>query len=370
MRRSAKAIIPRLDGPALFRSKTPFDGAAAAASPGAGNGGLPGDAFAGIVTQNSAMRAIFGYLEVIARSPMPVLITGETGTGKELVAAALHRLSGRPGEFVAVNAAGLDDTLFSDTLFGHARGAYTGADRERGGLIAAAAEGTLFLDEVGDLAGLSQVKLLRLVQEGSYYALGADRPLQSRARIVVATNCDLEQCVAAGSFRKDLYFRLLTHHLQLPPLRRRKDDVPLLLKHFIDQAVQILEKPAAEIPDLLLALLNAYDFPGNVRELQAMATDAVARHQGGPLLIASFRDWIAARTARGCGDQNWQSSLSRLFCDRLPTLREIDEALTSAAMARANGNQGIAARILGISRQALNKRLNRRKASGGLARTA
>src|SRR6185437_12367242 len=146
------------------------------------------EAFADIITQDQAMFAVFRYLEAIAPSPQPVLITGETGTGKELVARALHRLSSRAGELVSVNVAGLDDNLFSDSLFGHVKGAYTGADRLRDGLIAAAFEGSLFLDEIGDLTTASQVKLLRLLQDGTYYPLGTDRPRQSRARIIVATN--------------------------------------------------------------------------------------------------------------------------------------------------------------------------------------
>jgi transcriptional regulator of acetoin/glycerol metabolism len=167
------------------------------------------------------MLAIFRYLEAIAASPAPVLVSGESGTGKELIAAALHRLSGRSGELVAVNVAGLDDQMFSDTLFGHVRGSFTGAERSREGLIASAADGTLFLDEIGDLTTASQVKLLRLLQDGSYYPLGADSPKRSRARVVVATNVDVLEGVAKGSFRKDLYYRLRTHHVQLPPLRAR-----------------------------------------------------------------------------------------------------------------------------------------------------
>src|SRR5262249_38794055 len=140
------------------------------------------EAFAEIVTQNASMHALFRYVEAIAQSPQPVLITGETGTGKELMARAVHRLAAPRGDFVAVNVAGLDDQVFSDTLFGHTRGAFTGADRPRDGLITRAEDGTLFLDEMGDLAAVSQVKLLRLLQEGTYYPLGADRPRQSRAR--------------------------------------------------------------------------------------------------------------------------------------------------------------------------------------------
>ena len=188
------------------------------------------EAFAEIITQSRAMLAIFRYIEAIAPSPQPVLITGETGTGKELVARALHRLSARPGELVAVNVAGLDDTMFSDTLFGHTRGAFTGAERVRDGLITTTAEGTLFLDEIGDLTVASQVKLLRLLQDGTFYPLGADRPRQSRARIVCATNAEVTQQVSAGTFRKDLYYRLRTHHLHLPPLRARTGDLPLLVQ--------------------------------------------------------------------------------------------------------------------------------------------
>src|SRR5499426_25023 len=188
-------------------------------------------AFAEIVTQNTTMQALFRYIEAIARSPQPVLITGETGTGKELMARAVHRLAAPRGDFVAVNVAGLDDPVFSDTLFGHTRGAFTGADRPREGLITQAEEGTLFLDEIGDLAAVSQVKLLRLLQDGTYYPLGADRPRQSRARVVVATNRDVVQDVHAGTFRPDLYYRLRAHHVQLPPLRVRRDDLPLLVTH-------------------------------------------------------------------------------------------------------------------------------------------
>ncbi len=328
------------------------------------------EAFAEIITQDRAMFAIFRYLEAIACSPQPVLITGETGTGKELIARALHRLSKRPGELVAVNVAGLDDTLFSDTLFGHAKGAYTGADRTRDGLITTAADGTLFLDEIGDLTIPSQVKLLRLLQEGTYYPLGADRPRQSFARIIVATNCDIAQPAAEGRFRKDLYFRLRTHQLQLPPLRQRRDDIPLLVNQFVDDAARVLDKPAPAIPRSLYALLQSYDFPGNVRELQAMVFDAVARHQSGVLSLESFKEAIGSKPPLMVEPlQESPNSLAKLFPDRLPTLCEAEDVLVNEAMARAGGNQGIAAGMLGISRQALNKRLSRRKSSGTPARS-
>jgi DNA-binding NtrC family response regulator len=320
------------------------------------------DAFAEIITQSQAMFAIFRYIEAIAPSPQPVLITGETGTGKELVARALHRLSARLGELVAVNVAGLDDTMFSDTLFGHTRGAFTGADRVRDGLLTSTAEGTLFLDEIGDLSMASQVKLLRLLQDGTFYPLGADRPRQSRARIVCATNCDVVQNVSAGTFRKDLYYRLRTHHLHLPPLRARLGDLPLLVNHFVEKAADVLGKTVPTVPLALYQLLKTYSFPGNVRELEALTFDAVARHQGTTLSLQSFKDAIASRPHLTATEplEEPSVSLTDWFPERLPRLKEAEEALITEALSRADGNQGVAAALLGISWQALNKRLRRK----------
>jgi DNA-binding NtrC family response regulator len=327
------------------------------------------EAFAEIVTQNPTMHALFRYVEAIAQSPQPVLITGETGTGKELLARAVHRLAARRGDFVAVNVAGLDDQVFSDTLFGHTRGAFTGADRPREGLITRAEGGTLFLDEIGDLAAISQVKLLRLLQEGTYYPLGADRPRQSRARVVVATNHDVVQDVQAGTFRKDLYYRLRSHHLQLPPLRARRDDLTLLLPHCLAKAAAALHKPVPTAPLALYQLLHTYAFPGNVRELEAMVFDAVARHQGGTLSLQAFKEAMGAGQSLLAGEP-WsalvQTAPSPWEAEPLPTLKEAEEALIAAALRHAAGNQGVAAGLLGVSRQALNKRLRRRPPLPGL----
>jgi DNA-binding NtrC family response regulator len=335
----------------------------------------PGDtphqhkAFAEIVTQNPTMYALLRYVEAIAQSPQPVLITGETGTGKELMARAVHRLAAPRGDFVAVNVAGLDDSVFSDTLFGHTRGAFTGADRPREGLITRAEEGTLFLDEIGDLAAVSQVKLLRLLQDGTYYPLGADRPRQSRTRVVVATNRDVVHDVHTGTFRKDLYYRLRAHHVQLPPLRARRDDLPLLVTHCLATAAAALHKPVPTSPLALYQLLNTYAFPGNVRELEAMIFDAVARHQGGSLSLQAFKDAMGAGRPLLAGapgsapalpaPQAWDAA-------PLPTLKEAEDALVAAALRHADGNQGVAAGLLGLSRQALNKRLRRRQPLPGL----
>jgi len=249
-------------------------------------------AFAAIITGNKKMRAVFQYVEVIAGSRQPVLISGETGTGKELIARAVHELSGCTGEFVAVNVAGLDDTMFSDTLFGHKKGAFTGAEQPREGLIARAAQGTIFLDEIGDLDEMSQVKLLRLLQEREYYPVGSDVARKSDARVVLATNRDLQKQIGAGKFRNDLFYRLSTHQVSIPPLRERLDDIPPLLDHFLAGAAASLGKKKPTPPPALAVLLSLYVFPGNVRELESMVFDAVARHTSGILSMESFRTAI------------------------------------------------------------------------------
>jgi DNA-binding NtrC family response regulator len=314
------------------------------------------EVFAGIVTIDKGMRSVFQYVEAIADSPQPVLITGESGTGKELVARALHALS-RPGQpLVAVNVAGLDDNVFADTLFGHARGAFTGADASRRGMIEAAGGGTLFHDEIGDMSLASQVKLLRLLQEGEYFPLGADQPRQSRARIVVATHQDLAARQAAGSFRKDLFFRLRTHHLHLPALRERKEDIPLLLDHFLEEAASELGKKKPTPPPELALLLSTCSFPGNIRELRAMVFDAVSSHQGRVLSMESFRRAIGDSPTVAKTDQPARSNPFAAVAD-LPTLSGAVDLLVDEALRRAQGNQTIASRLLGISQPALSKRL-------------
>ena len=250
-----------------------------------------------MVTGNKKMRAIFQYVEVVAGTRQPIMITGETGVGKELVARAIHQLSGRKGDYVALNVAGLDDMMFSDTLFGHKKGAFTGADQAREGFIARAAGGTLFLDEIGDLNESSQIKLLRLLQEHEYYPVGSDIVSKSDARIVLATNRDLQKMIAAGKFRNDLYYRLCAHQIHIPPLRERLDDIPQLLDHFLATSAAMVNKKKPTPPPELAVLLSIYQFPGNMRELEALVFDAVARHASGILSMESFRAVIGEERA-------------------------------------------------------------------------
>lgn len=316
------------------------------------------EAFRDIVTGDKGMRSIFQYVEAVAVSSQPILVTGESGVGKELVVAALHRLSGRKGELVAVNVAGLDDAMVSDTLFGHVKGAYTGAAEARSGMIEQAADGTLFLDEIGDLSLSSQVKLLRLLQEGEYYPIGSDRPRRMRARVVVATHQDLAARQAAGQFRKDLYYRLRAHHLHVPPLRKRKEDIPLLLDHFLGMACKEFGKKRPTLPKELTVLLSTYDFPGNVRELKAMVYDAVSLHQGGVLSMDAFIRAIGERPVQFGDEQPAEPSENPFYgVDRLPGFTEAIDLLVAEAVRRADGNQSIAARLLGVSQPTLSKRL-------------
>jgi DNA-binding NtrC family response regulator len=319
------------------------------------------EAFRTIVTGNKNMRAIFQYLEVISGTRQPVMITGETGTGKELIARAIHNLSGCSGEYIALNVAGLDDNMFSDTLFGHRKGAFTGAEQARDGLITRAAGGTLFLDEIGDLNEMSQIKLLRLLQEQEYYPVGSDYIKKSEARIVLATNRNLLDHIKQGKFRNDLYYRLCAHRVHLPPLRERLDDIPLLLDHFLATSASVLGKRKPTPPPELSLLLSMYSFPGNVRELEAMVNDAVLRHTGGVLSMETFREVIGddrptpAPGAAGAAAAD-QNPLVALF-GHFPTIDEVEEYMIREAMKLAKGNQGMAGQILGMGRQTLNKRL-------------
>jgi len=323
------------------------------------------EAFTEVKTQNPLMIAAMQYLEAIAVTSQPVLITGETGTGKELLAHAVHKISGRKGHVVSFNVAGLDDQMFADALFGHVRGAFSGADQRREGLLVQASAGTIFLDEIGDLHEVSQIKLLRLLQEGEFYPLGSDTFKRTDARIIAATNRDLQSMVKEGAFRADLYYRLFAHQIKIPPLRERNDDIPLLLDSFLQEAAKAFDKKKPTPPQELCSYLTAYDFPGNVREMRAMVFDAVARHNRGVLSIESFRQAIGREFAVKAPLQK-SSKRSIILCDgeevRMPTLDEAEAVLIEQALNLAGGNQGVAASYLGISRNALNKKIIRGRA--------
>jgi DNA-binding NtrC family response regulator len=322
------------------------------------------EVFADIVTISPAMKQIFQYIESIAQSSLPVLVTGESGVGKELIARAVHEASGRTGEMVGINVAGLDDNTFSDTLFGHTVGAFTGATRPRKGMVERSNGGTLFLDEIGDLSLQSQVKLLRLLQEGEYYPLGSDRPRCLQARIIVATHQDLRQKERQGEFRRDLYYRLQIHHMHIPPLRERKEDIPLLLDRFLGEAARELGKKVPQYPKELSGYLTNYAFPGNIRELKAMVYDAVSVHKSHTMSMSSFLKAMHLEPSSDQMTEKRPHEESSPFDEMpsLPTIAQCVEQLVAEAMKKANGNQTLAARMLGISQPALSKRLKNMQA--------
>lgn len=317
------------------------------------------EAFAGIVTRHQCMLAIFEYLEAVAPSTETVLITGETGTGKELIAKAIHTVSGRKGEFVAVNVAALDDTQFSDTLFGHGPGAFTDAKTPRKGLVELAQGGTLFIDEIADLGLDTQQKLLRLLEEREYRPLGIDHPRISNAKIVTATNKDIKKLIAAGKFRHDLYYRLNTHAIHLPPLRERKEDISILINFFVEEAARENNKKKPAVPEDVHEILLQYDYPGNVRELRALLYDAVIINKTGILSCEYFLNKLAFdNEALQTRVINPKSKHEIVFPEVLPTVKELKDLLYAEALKRVNGNKKIAAQILGVSRQAIIKRSN------------
>jgi DNA-binding NtrC family response regulator len=314
--------------------------------------------FSAIKTANPKMKAIFKYIEAVGISSHPILITGETGVGKELVAQAIHKASGRGGDFVGVNTAGLDDTIFADTLFGHAKGAFTGADSARRGFVDKAAGGTLFLDEIGDLSIASQVKLLRLLQEHEYHPLGSDVAKHADTRIVAATSRSIADLQNSDVFRRDLFYRLKTHHIHIPPLRERKDDIRPLTLAFLQAAATEFGKPPPTPPEELFRLLETWHFPGNVRELHAMVFDAVAVHKGKMLSLRNFKSALGLSIENEYLDTPPdRRNLPVTFHDRLPTLKECEALLLAEALDRAGGNKSIAGSLLGITRQAIAQRL-------------
>jgi DNA-binding NtrC family response regulator len=301
----------------------------------------------GLVGVSPAIAGLRAAIPRAAASPFPVLIEGESGVGKELVARAVHAASRRPGAFVAVNCAAIADELADAELFGHARGAFTGAALDRRGLFEEAHGGTFFLDEVAELSPRAQAKLLRVIQEGELRRLGENAPRRIDVRLVAATNRPLPGEVAAGRFRADLRFRLEVVRLRVPPLRDRRDDIPVLAGHFWQTAAAHAATRATLAPSLLAALA-AHDWPGNARELQnAIAALAVSAPARGVLRASDV-------------ELPWASALAGTAPPTLDAARRAFEAAyVRAALSRCGHRPGAAARELGVTRQGLAKLLGR-----------
>ncbi|KAB1442793.1 sigma-54 interaction domain-containing protein [Pseudodesulfovibrio senegalensis] len=305
--------------------------------------------FEDIVGRSEALDKIFRILPQVSRSEATVLLLGESGTGKELFARAVHNLSTRrEGPFVAVNCGALPDTLLESELFGYKAGAFTDAKGDKPGRFELAAGGTIFLDEIGDLPAKLQVKLLRVLQEKVYEPLGGVKPVPCDARIIAATNRDLETLVAEGTFRQDLYYRLNVVTLRLPPLRERREDIPLLVNHFIREYNTLQDKNVQGVSEDVMALLLRHDFPGNVRELENILEFAFILCSNGFIQLEHLPDSIrplksADVLAEGVGG----------------TLEEIKCRAVLQALERNEGRKMATCRELGISKDTLRRMLQR-----------
>ncbi|MEN8155178.1 MAG: sigma-54 dependent transcriptional regulator [Acidobacteriota bacterium] len=313
------------------------------------------ESFSEIITDHPLMISIFKYINAIANTPEPILITGETGVGKELIARAIHKEGSQSGPFIPVSVSGLDDNVFSDTLFGHRKGAFTDAGESRNGLIEEAKGGTLFLDEIGDLSQNSQIKLLRLLQEKEYRPLGSDQIKHSEAKIIAATNCDLNKLTDSGKFRKDLYYRLDVHHIRIPPLRERLSDLPMLFEHFIDEAGNSFGRKSITYLKEIVSQLSHYSFPGNVRELRSIIYDSISTLSGDHLKPKDFK--ILGKIKNKSNIFNLTENEDENLQKQVPTLAEIEKFFINKALIQTDGNQVKASEILGISRQTLIRKL-------------
>lgn len=303
----------------------------------------------GIVGRSKALKDILATVERVAKTDASVLITGESGTGKELIAEALHRNSRRRGKlFVKVNLGGISQSLFESEMFGHKRGAFTDASADRVGRFAMADGGTIFLDEIGELDLACQVKLLRVLQDRTFEVLGDSKPRNVDIRVVCATNRNLQQMVREGTFREDLFYRINLIPLHLPPLRERREDIPLLVRHFADSYTSLNSLQPVEFAPDTLGYLASLPFMGNVRELKNLVERTILINGNSRLLPADFEAQYNGETM--CGDEVNTQGL---------TLDEIEKLTIKSAMSKYDGNLTQVALSLGISRQSLYRRMEK-----------
>ncbi len=294
-----------------------------------------------------AMKRVVEVVSKVAPTDSTVLLLGESGTGKELLANTVHRLSPRQDmPFIAINCAALPDQLLESEMFGHVKGSFTGADADKRGLFEEADGGTIFLDEIGDMALVTQAKLLRVLQNGEIRAVGSAKPKRVDVRVIAATNRDLERAVENLSFREDLYFRLNVIQVRIPPLRERLETLPELVEHFVTRANTQFKKNIVGLDERAQALLRNYGYPGNVRELESIVAHAVIMADGNVIraedLPDQVRDGVRPRLA-----------LPNLSADSISSITDMEAQLIRAALERLNGNQTEAAKRLGVSRSTL-----------------
>jgi two-component system response regulator PilR (NtrC family) len=317
--------------------------------------------FGKIVGKSPAMRNIYNLIQQVGKTKTNVLITGESGTGKELIAKAIHEESARRDEpFVVVNCGGIPETLMESELFGHKKGAFTGATHDKKGLFETADKGTIFLDEIGELSLPIQVKLLRAVQERVFKPVGSNEDVSVDIRIISATNKKLEDEVIAGNFREDLFYRLNVIEIKVPPLRERKGDLRVLAQHFLEKYSTEMGKEVSKISSYAIDLLNKYDFPGNIRELENLMERSVALSSTNIILPDSLalslhkRRWIEGVKSRRFDLDEVRNGVS---LDNI--LEEIEKAYLEKALECTNGKKQEAAELLGVSFRTFRYRMSK-----------
>jgi len=318
------------------------------------------DGFEGIIAGSEAMRRILRTVRTVAASSIPVLITGESGTGKELIAKAVHENSKRrAGRYVVFNCAGQSESLLEDQLFGHVKGAYTGAEKDREGVFEYASGGTLFLDEIGDMPLTMQAKLLRVLESGEGVRLGSNEPRKTDVRFVSATNRDLREMVAEGSFREDLFFRINGSHIHLPPLRERRDDIPRIVRHAIGRFASEMapDCPPPPISDTAMLRLTSYDWPGNVRQLlnvtQNMVINALGEAEHPSRAKIDVRH-IPDEVLHAEREDAMEGSVGSLAGS---SLEQLEKRAIRETLQLTGGNREQAARLLGIGERTLYRKL-------------
>lgn len=315
--------------------------------------------FAGIISECSQMQRVFSVVEKVAKTDSTVLILGESGTGKELIARAIHRLSGRTGKLVPVNCGAIPEEILESELFGHEKGSFTGAINSRIGRFQLADQGTIFLDEIGEMSPKLQVKLLRVLQERKVEPVGSTRTIDVNVRVIAATNKDLKEEVKAGRFREDLYYRLQVVPIDLPSLRNRGNDVAVLATHFMSKACEGLCKPVVEFSAEAMNAMLTYQWPGNVRELENLIERLAILTDTSRLDLQDLPDYMRA-TGSGCRIIELGEDLPAHGVDFNDLVDKFETQLISMALSKTNWNKKAAARLLRLNRTTLVEKIKKK----------
>jgi DNA-binding NtrC family response regulator len=312
----------------------------------------------GLVGRHPSMLAVYKTIGAVSATKAPVLLRGETGTGKELIARTIHESSPQATQpFIAINCAAVPESLLESTLFGHVKGAFTGASSDRKGPFELAGKGTVFLDEIGDTSLALQAKFLRVLEQGEFYAVGSEQPQVTQARVIAATNQDLEMLVREGGFRDDLLFRLRVIEIRIPPLRERATDIPLLVRHFLAKAADELGRQPPGVSREVMGHLLAQDWPGNVRELENTLTRALVMARGNSLSLHDLEGdhWTSPAGRKALGVSHSHQSKGVSPPDGLDSLAAVERQHVQRVLTMTKGNKSEAARILKVSRPTLNR---------------